>query len=303
MRVAVIMSTFNGERYVKEQIESILSQCNVEVELYVRDDGSSDNTLNILKEYESTYDNIHLDIGSNIGFRQSFISELIKHSGFDYYAFSDQDDYWEKDKLSHACFMINSQNKKDIPIVYYSNLKIADENLRVFKTTQLEHRKQSLESVIMRRSIAGCTIVMNKAMWQKISDQRITDQMLRRGHDSFIISLCYSIGGLVICDENAFIRYRQHKDNTSGGIDGFSQRLRKEWRALIQKKGQEAEMAGAILEGWKDYIDDRQRSVLMTIANSNRIKERFKIILSKDYCTGDLRLTVLGKVKTLLGYL
>lgn len=77
MRVAVIMSTYNGEKYISEQIDSILSQTGVEVELFIRDDGSKDNTVKIIEEYEQKHSNVHVDIGINLGFRQSFIQELL----------------------------------------------------------------------------------------------------------------------------------------------------------------------------------------------------------------------------------
>ena len=92
--VAVLMSTYNGENYIKEQIESIFNQKGVIVKLYVRDDGSKDRTLEILKDY-----NVNLEKGTNIGYIKSFMW-LIKNVPFaDYYALADQDDVWDEDKL------------------------------------------------------------------------------------------------------------------------------------------------------------------------------------------------------------
>lgn len=303
MSIAVILSTYNGEKYIREQIDSILAQADTELELYIRDDGSHDATVSIISEYTDKYENVHVRKGDNIGFRQSFIQELLAHRGFDYYAFSDQDDFWEKEKLSAACRMIETMSNPQVPTCYYSNLNIADENLNIYKHTELEKRNHSLASVIMRRSIAGCTMVLNKAMWEKIAENQITDQMLRRGHDSFIISLCYSIGGCVLCDEHAYIRYRQHRDNTSGGMNGPTQRIKKEWSAITQKQGQESEMARAILEAWSGEIDIQASSVLKLVANYKSLSARMKMFFSREFSTGDSRLTTLGKFKILCGLL
>lgn len=303
MSIAVILSAYNGEKYIQEQIDSILAQDDVDLELFIRDDGSHDATVSIIRDYENKYSNVHVREGDNLGFRQSFIQELLTHRGFDYYAFSDQDDYWEKEKLAAACYAIKTMSHQTVPTVYYSNLCIADENLNIYKHTELEKRKQSLASVIMRRSIAGCTMVLNKAMWEKIAENQITDQMLRRGHDSFIISLCYSIGGCVLCDERSYIRYRQHRDNTSGGMNGSFQRIKKEWNALTQKKGQESEMAREILKCWEKEIDSKNKRVLETVASSKTFLSRIVMFSSFEYSTGNIKLTLLGKIKVLLGIL
>ena len=301
MRVAVILSSYNGEKYLREQIDSILAQKGVEVELFIRDDGSCDNSVSILRDFSERYSNVHVRESQNIGFRQSFIRELKCHDGFDFYAFSDQDDYWENEKLSAACNMILDRSTQASPTVYYSNLFIADESLSKRRKTKLEERKQTLQSVTMRRSIAGCTMVMNHAMWAKIAEREISDQMLRRGHDSFVISLCYSLGGTVLCDERAFISYRQHHDNTSGGMLGPRQRIQKEWRALLTKRGQGAEIARAILCSWGDAIPAQSKEVLSVVSTSGRWRSRLRIAFSSDFVTGNLQLTVLGKLKALIG--
>lgn len=101
--VQVVMSTYNGEKYLKEQIDSILSQEGVDVRLYIRDDGSSDRTTDILASYQE-HKNVKIEKGNNLGFAKSFLTALDECDEADYYAFSDQDDVWEKDKLSTAIF-------------------------------------------------------------------------------------------------------------------------------------------------------------------------------------------------------
>lgn len=303
MKVAVIMSTYNGEKYISEQIDSILNQTGVEVELFIRDDGSKDNTLKIIKEYMQKHNNIHIDTGINLGFRQSFIQELLSVRGYEYYSFSDQDDYWDKEKLYQACLKLQKV-KTGNPAVYYSNLNVADANLNVYRTTKLQNRKKSLESLVMRRSIAGCTMVFNECLWNKIAEVDVSDDMLKRGHDSFILSLCYALGGTVICDPNAYIRYRQHTSNTSGSSHGAVQRIKKEWDMLVKRRGTEPAIARSLLENWKKEMRPEEIKELQLIVQSeSNIPARLKIVMSRKFVTGNLSLTVTGKIKALLGLL
>ena len=96
------MSTYNGERYLREQIDSILQQIDVEIELIIRDDGSNDGTVQIIEEYASKYPCISYYCGDNVGVGKSFMELLKNAPTADYYAFSDQDDVWLKDKLIRA---------------------------------------------------------------------------------------------------------------------------------------------------------------------------------------------------------
>ena len=95
------MSTYNGQKYIRQQIDSILQQTNVEVNLLVRDDGSKDDTIKILDEYKQE-GKLTYYTGPNLGPQLSFLNLLNNCPKADYYAFADQDDYWEKDKLSTA---------------------------------------------------------------------------------------------------------------------------------------------------------------------------------------------------------
>ena len=300
MRIAVIMSTYNGERYLKEQIESILNQEDVELELFIRDDGSSDNTVKILNGYIS--EKVHVYQGTNKGYGRSFIDCLKIARDFDFYSFSDQDDFWEKEKLKKAVNLLMQKSKgKNLPAVYYSNVKVTDAELNHIRTTKLENRKQTLESVSMRRSIAGCTMVFNKRLWSEIFKGPISEDILSQGHDSFIISLCYALGGIVCCDKNAYICYRQHTSNTAGAPSSIKKRIKKEWKALHHDKLAEIKIASEILAGWGGEISSQNRSILEFISSMGKNwNSKAHIFFSSDFSTGDIRLTLIEKFKVLL---
>ena len=113
-RVAVLMSTYNGERYLKEQIDSILDQEGVDTALYIRDDESADQTVQIIEEYRKKYPGkIHLLKGRNKGPGRSFMELVYKvPDDYDYYAYSDQDDIWLTDKLEEGIRFLNESGKE-----------------------------------------------------------------------------------------------------------------------------------------------------------------------------------------------
>lgn len=125
--ITVLMSSYNGEKYISEQIDSILHQENCNVNLIVRDDGSSDNTCEILEQYQKNNLLTWYSDGENLRPAHSFLRLLANAPDSDYYAFADQDDYWMTDKLDHAIKAIG--NRSDIPMIYYANSELVDSEL------------------------------------------------------------------------------------------------------------------------------------------------------------------------------
>ena len=124
--VCVLLSTYNGEKYLKEQLDSVLNQKDITLNFLVRDDGSTDSTIDILKQYEKE-GKIKLIVGKNIGYKKSFY-ELAKLAPLsDYYAFCDQDDVWDDDKLITAVNMLERENNS-IPLLYFSALRVVNNN-------------------------------------------------------------------------------------------------------------------------------------------------------------------------------
>ena len=134
-KVAIIMSTYNGEKYIQEQLDSLINQTYKNIEIYIRDDGSKDNTINIIKDYISKNDNISLVEGENIGFINSFFELLNMCDDADYYAYCDQDDVWMDDKISRAVSFL-SNTDKDKPALYFSNSDYCDSNLNFLATAE-----------------------------------------------------------------------------------------------------------------------------------------------------------------------
>lgn len=207
-KVQVLMSTYNGERYLEEQLESLFKQKNVEVDLLVRDDGSTDLTLDILKKYKEK-GLLDYYTGENLKPAKSFMNLVKRAHGADYYAFCDQDDVWEDNKLSVAVHVLEKYTE---PALYMSAAKIVDQDLNLIEIHEIP-TYNTLENAMIKNETIGCTMVFNDALLKVI--QRYEPKFIKM-HDSWITRVAHSIGAYVYVDEHAYIKYRQHGDNVLG---------------------------------------------------------------------------------------
>ena len=301
------MSTYNGEKYLAEQLDSILAQEGVHVELFVRDDGSSDSTKDILRKYASSHENIHLTFGENMGAARSFIEALKAAPKYEYYALSDQDDVWEKDKLDIAVSSI-LQNSGKHPVIYASNMYDTDENLNVIRKLPRDRFKHNLEAVILRRNLYGCTMVFTPEIYEFFRQAGyIPEAVLRYYHDSLIASVCCCLGGVIIFDKEAHIFRRMHTNNETGDYRAYLPIVRRivtEMNIMRWAKGTEPDIARWILQTLDSALPQNVRGTLELIADcKNSLCSRLKFFFSPKFSTGDFRITIWGKVKMLFGLL
>ncbi len=213
-KVTVLLSAYNGEKYIGEQIDSILNQTYQNIEIYVRDDGSKDKTVEVLKEYE-TQGKIHLEQGKNVGFIDSFFW-LINHSGdSDYYAFADQDDVWCSKKVQFAVERLERE-KMDEPILYFTNYDFYDGNLNF-----VEHRKADTMPPSFRNAVVDCMPLGFNTVFNKAACETMRNHTPKHscGHDWWTYMVCAGLGR-VIYDSRVTVKYRRHEKNVSaGGMD------------------------------------------------------------------------------------
>jgi len=125
----VLLSTYNGEKFLSVQLESLLAQQDIDLTIFIRDDGSSDTTPTLLAKFAAQNKNIHLRLEKNRGVIASFFDLITTvEYGFDYYALADQDDYWLPEKLISAVNKLEQQSKGQ-PLLYCSALEYVDQNL------------------------------------------------------------------------------------------------------------------------------------------------------------------------------
>ena len=208
--VCVVMSSYNGEKFLQDQLDSIFSQNNIDVILYVRDDGSTDGTISILEKIK--HPKFYYQKGVNLGAKRSFLEAIRSAPKADYYALADQDDVWDKDKLFSAINQLKNKNN-DTPLLYCSALRVVDEQLRTTNNKKSNSREYSFLCGDILPA-AGCTMVFNNSMKNKLCKYNpVTYPM----HDYWILLLCLAIGGTIVYDVNPHIAYRQHEHNTVGG--------------------------------------------------------------------------------------
>ena len=198
--VVVMMSTYNGERHLVEQIESILNQEGVDVRLMIRDDGSNDKTVEIARKYTDD-----VVVGDNIGFRYSFL-ELIKNAPeAEYYALADQDDIWLPEKLKWA---VDSMEGTDtnIPVLYASSRKNYV-NGKIEEASELhEYKQTTFNGFDNVYHLQGCTMVFNYKLKSLLSEY--FPKKLITCHDVWIHQLCKALDGYIIYDKRPSILYR-----------------------------------------------------------------------------------------------
>lgn len=226
-KAQILLSTFNGEKFLSELMDSLLNQSYPNIEILMRDDGSSDDTLAILDKYANHYPSVKVICGKNLGVIQSFF-ELLRLSSLEaeYIAFCDQDDVWEKDKISRAVRFLE-QYSTDVPLLYCSRVTLVDENLSIIGRSQIPKRGPSFENALVQNIATGCTIVINR-----ISRELLMKEIPKivRMHDWWMY-LVVSAFGNVVYDVEPRILYRQHSSN----VIGYKKSAIARWLARIQR--------------------------------------------------------------------
>ena len=210
-KVIVLLSTYNGEQYLQEQLESIYNQTYPNIEILIRDDGSKDNTKTLLKDAEKQ-NRIKVITGENLGFVNSFF-ELLKQAPIaDYYAYADQDDIWEKDKIQRAVTKLEQvKNNKEIPLMYYANYQFYDEEMkRDWKSPK--RNVVSFENSLVECSNLGMTTVINHKAKEVLLNY--LPQKHCKGHDWWTYMVCAGFGK-VIFDDYIVAKHRVHEKNAS----------------------------------------------------------------------------------------
>ncbi len=216
--VEVLMATFDGERWLREQLDSVLAQSHPAVRVRVRDDGSRDGTLRVLETYADD-DRVRVVAGENLGVPAAFF-RLVDDSSddADLWALSDQDDVWEPDKLERAVAAIG---RLDGPALYCARVLVTDEQLRPLYPHELPHRGPSFANALVQNIALGCTVVLNRAARDLLRGRWPRECVM---HDAWMY-LVVAGTGTVVYDEALVVRYRQHGRNTVGMGRGPVSRL------------------------------------------------------------------------------
>lgn len=307
MKINIVMSTYNGEQFLAEQIDSIQQQTFKDWQLLIRDDGSSDQTPEIIKSFVAqdpriVFINEH--DRENFGVIKNFFT-LIKHDKADYYFFSDQDDVWLEDKLE-TMLAAARQYPDQLPLMVYTDLCVVDQNLQVMNQSmirsQSHHANTELVQELTENTVTGGVAMINHTLAER---WRTLDNIIM--HDWYLAVLATAIGKLVYIDQPGEL-YRQHDNNVLGArtftkrlktwLSGPSKMLEKYWWLIHASQAQ----ADKILQ--ENELGDEQEAVIrnyialerLPLSQRIRVLRQYKYAKNKWFHTMIFRLLIMTRI-------
>lgn len=212
--IAILLCTFNGERHLGEQLDSIARQTHTDWELWVSDDGSEDGTLAMVQEFKVRHPALRVNLldGPRQGFSANYMS-LVQHAGIqaDFYAFADQDDIWLPDRLKASLNAL--QGCRDKPALYCARTQYIDASNQVTGESRPSPEEISFAHALAQNVCAGNTMLINSAardLMRQVPARTVV------AHDWLAYLLVTAAGGAVMFDPRVFVQYRQHQGNAMG---------------------------------------------------------------------------------------
>lgn len=227
--VAILLCTFNGERFLEDQLVSLENQLHTNWTLFVSDDGSSDNTLNILYRFQKKwgYDKLHIRVGPRKNFVSNFLSlacdPMIRSQ---FYAFCDQDDIWLPTKLSVAVANISARESPGIPFLYCGRTKYVTENLKFCGSSPFFIFPKTFRNALVQSIAGGNTMVFNQATKYLLENVGVVDVA---SHDWWLYQLITGVDGDIYYDPTPQILYRQHRNALVGGNISLGASIERIW--------------------------------------------------------------------------
>lgn len=280
------MSTYNGDKYLREQIDSLLCQEKVDIDIIIRDDGSTDKTQDILDEYQSKK-KLTWYTGRNLKPAQSFMDLVYNAPDSEYYAFCDQDDFWLPDKLAIAVEKLDSF-PSDKPALYYGRPRLVDSELNMIEQSKSALDKMlSFESSVINSNATGCTMVFNKTLIQKV---RMARPEYVAMHDAWFHKVCLIFGGNLYFDEDVHILYRQHGGNAIGISTSKSTKLKKHTNSLKTKECSRSRILISLYECYCEEMNKEQLDICKNVLGYKKsFKKKMRLIFNKRIRTGYLK--------------
>ena len=288
--IEIALSTFNGEKYLRSQIDSIVTQTFTDWRLIIRDDGSSDSTIDILASYTKKYPErifIVESDGSNVGPSQSF-SRILGNTVADYIMFSDQDDIWLPDKIIktyHKMEDLETRHGIKTPLLVFTDVSVTDANLNILSKSLWQYQKSDpnkgrrLNRLLLMTPANGCSIMVNRALLKRALPIHQKAIM----HDIWIALVAAAFGVIDYLNEPTLL-YRLHGSNESGARPWgpryvFRQLL--DLRSAKQAIAKTQSQANAFYERYCNDLKDDDKKILMAYAHlseHNFLRRRLDII-------------------------
>lgn len=282
MTVDILLATYNGERFLTEQIDSLLAQTAQGFRILARDDGSTDGTVALVNDYGVRFPGkiARLDDGQgNIGVVQNF-SRLLEASTADYAMFCDQDDVWHTDKIARtleAMRAMEARHGRDTPLLVHTDAEVVDETLQRMapshhKSTKLLPEHSPLPRLLIQNVAQGCTMMMNRALVTRAAPIPPEARM----HDHWVALVAAATGDIGYLPQPT-LRYRQHGANQVGAV-----RRRESIKAATRRAMRaNAAQAGALLDRVAFTAPHGATRIIDTLAQIDRqswLEKRFSLV-------------------------
>lgn len=287
-KIAVLMSTYNGEKYLADQINSLLGQEieNSTLDIFIRDDGSKDKTIDVLNMYKKD-NHIHIDFGENVGPAKSFMYLVTNTpSNYDFYFFCDQDDVWDKNKIT---LQVNELIKHETcsPQIVFTNARIVDENLNIIskRNVYVEVPPTDMYSCSVAGIMLGCTSAFNRCLFEYMKTIDVINMKDVIMHDLFALNLCLAVGGSVNYFNYPTISYRQHSNNAIGVSYGLINKIVEYIHHIFRREKKSiSSQAKMLLRLYENEMTSVALSWYILLARyPDSFSSRIKVALSKKY--------------------
>ncbi len=280
--VTVLLAVYNGEKYLKQQLDSILNQTVTDIKILIRDDGSSDASPKIIDEYcELHPQKIAKLVGASTGSAKQNFAELLKYADSDYIMFCDQDDIWLPEKIEKTLKVIKNAEKNNLPVLVHTDLKVVDGDLNVISNSFFEFQKLTqnnitLPKLLVQNYVTGCTVMINHAL-AKLCGEIPCECIM---HDWWL-ALVANLFGEIVCLNEPTMLYRQHSNNQVGAKASYGIALIKRKLATLNqvRKNYNATyaQAKALLECFGSKLNDEQAKILSIYCDMQKMKKLQKI--------------------------
>ena len=300
--ISVIIPIYNVEKYLKECLNSISNQSFRDLEIICVNDGSTDNSADIIESYCNDYPNkISCIKGQPTGNAKNNFAELLKNCDSEYIMFSDQDDIWLPQKIEKTlAAMQDAERNGKKPFLVHTDLKVVGENLDEISPSFFDFQKLlqndiTLPKLLVQNYVTGCTVMINSELKEKCGE--IPNDCIM--HDWWL-ALVAILFGDIICVNEATMLYRQHSGNQVGAKASYGLAFIKRKLATLNevRKNYNATytQASTLLDCYGEILSDEQKNIIEKYCEIPQMCKFKKIRTIKKFgfkkCT---RLRVMGQ--------
>lgn len=295
--LAILLCTYNGSKFLQEQLDSFVSQSFKNWHLFVYDDWSTDNTQDLVEHHAAADKMTFASNEAKLGFAQNFLNGLRSvPNDFNFYAISDQDDIWLEDKLARAVSYLKTIDDQ-APALYCSRTTLVDSLGTLIGRSPLFKKKPSFRNALVQSIAGGNTMVLNKAARDLVARVERGTELV--SHDWFIYQLVTAAGGVVYYDAHSEILYRQHDANLIGSNNGLFAKLSRIKMLLDNSFRTWNDINVRALQNSRDLLTEENRGVLDIFA---RFRESSLIPRLMGFVKSDIyRQTFLGNIALIVG--